>query len=442
MKTHSYYLSALAAGIAISALGCGGASSGNPPEAVRSAGVVLERVMVARPLKKSLRLESTQPGRIEAFEETPLYSKLSSYVEKVAVDIGDRVEKDQVLVKLWVPELVLEVRQKEAQFQQARTAIEQARASLKAAEAAIATKQSKVVEAEAGIARAEGQLERWTGELDRFTKLVESGSVTQRVVDETKNQVQAATASRAEVVAGVTSARAELAQSQAFLERAKADVGAAQAQSEVAEADRDRAAALLEYSEIRAPFDGIIAARNVDTRHFVQPATGSSAVPLVVVVASNKVRVSADLPEMEAALVDKNDPAVVRVQALGNRVFTGAVTRDAWSLNAMNRSLRVEVDLDNPDGILRPGMYALVTIELAKTPDSLVLPVSAVLRDATGPYCMVVAEGIVQKRRLETGLRSGTEIEVRSGLSADDAIVSVRGDSLAEGQSVDVIAAK
>ena len=102
------------------------------------------RVTAARPVRKTLRLESVQPGQIEAFEQTPLFAKLPGYVEKLHVDIGDRVEANQLLVELFLPELKDELRQKEAAVVQAQAEIELAAAAVRAAEAAVATAQANV----------------------------------------------------------------------------------------------------------------------------------------------------------------------------------------------------------------------------------------------------------------------------------------------------------
>jgi RND family efflux transporter MFP subunit len=439
---HIYLCSLLSLLLISCASGCSGHATANAQDEPITAGPPLERVIVGKPARKILRLTTTQPGRVAAFEETPLYSKLAGYVDEVLVDIGDRVKKDQPLVRLWVPELVQEARLKESLVLQAISAIDQAKASLAATEASATAKTSQVAEAEAGLARAEAQLERWNAELARMTQLAASDSVTQRLVDETRNQHLAAAASRDEASAKIESARAELAHSRALVERATADVAAAEAELQVARADWERTRTMLGYAEIRAPYDGIVTARNVDTRHFVQPAGGANNAPLVAVACSDKVRVSVDLPELEAGFLNRGDAATVRVQALANREFSAGVARDAWSLHSMNRSLKAEVDLANDDGALRPGMYALVTIVLEEAPESLVLPASSILRDGDETYVMVVDAGVVRKRRIETGLRSGQEIQITSGLSPDDAVVLNRGESLADGQPVEVVPSK
>jgi RND family efflux transporter MFP subunit len=398
-------------------------------------------VLAGKPAVKTLRLETTQPARIAAFEETPLYSKLAGYVDEVLVDIGDRVSTDQVLVRLWVPELVEDYKQKEAVVRQAMATIDQTKASARAAEAAVATKASQVDESRAGVERAAGDLAFAEAELNRFSELAASDSITQRLVDEARSRHQAATANRAHAVARVNTAEAEAVHARAMAEKAQADVSAAEAQAQVARAEMEKSRVLLQYAEIRAPYDGVVTARNVDTRHFVQPA-GGAAMPLVVVAAIDRVRVFVDVPELEASLLDRGDPAVVRVQALGKREFQHEVTRDSWSLDETNRCLRAEIDLPNPDGALRPGMYATATIRLAEAADALVLPATAVLRDENGPYCMTVDKGIIKNCRLELGLRSGPEVAIASGIATDALVVLARGESLAPEQAVEVLPAK
>jgi RND family efflux transporter MFP subunit len=208
----------------------------------------------------------------------------------------------------------------------------------------------------------------------------------------------------------------------------------------VAEANLARAKTLLAYTEIRAPYNGIVTQRHVDTGHYIQPAAAGSQ-PLVVVCHADRVRVFVDIPELEAAMVDKNDKATITLQALSGQEFHGNVTRTSWDLDPANRSLRTEVDLPNPELVLRPGMFATVSLLLAERADVLTLPATAVLRGKDGAYCCQVVSGKVQHTPLVVGLRSGKEIEVLSGLSGEETVVLLRADSLENGQSVEVLSA-
>jgi HlyD family secretion protein len=403
----------------------------------------VERVSVGKPVRKTLTRSTTQPGRIEAFEQAPLYPKLAGYIQNVLVDIGDSVEKDQLLIKLSIPEMLDEVKQMEALVAQADAEITQADAAEKAAEAALDVARAKVAQAEAGVGRAAGEYDRWHAEHTRLTQLASGGSVTQKLVDETLNQVRASEAARQEATANVQSALASLRAAQANVHKSEADAIAAGARRQVAAANLARAKTLLAYTEIKAPFTGVVTVRNVNIGHFVQPVTGRASDPLLVVEQTDKVRVFVDVPEMESQFVDsgsKPDSATVRVQSLADKEIPGTVTRTSRSLETRNRSLRVEIDLPNADGVLRPGMYANVDILLGKRDNVLSLPATAIVREGGATYCCLVESGKINRKKIELGLRAGADVEVRSGLDANQLVVLARADSLKQGQPVEIIA--
>ena len=340
--------------------------------------------------------------------------KLAGYVQEVLVDIGDSVKKDQLLIKLSIPEMLDEVKQMEALVAQAEAEVSQAEAAVKSAEAMAGTAEAKVAQAKAGVGRAAGEYERWKAEHARMTELAAKGSVTQKLVDETLNQLQAADAARQEADANVKSAEASLRAARANVQKSQADLVAAGARQKVAAANLAHAKTMLAYAEIKAPFNGVVTQRNVDTGHYVHPVTGGATQPLLVIAQTEQVRVFVDVPEMEAPLVDagdKPDSAVVRVQSLGEKGIDGKVTRTSWSLDKANRSLRAEIDLPNTDGKLRPGMYAKVDILLDQRDNVLTLPTTAIVRDGSATYCCIVESGKIDRKKIELGLRSGADVE-------------------------------
>jgi RND family efflux transporter MFP subunit len=404
-------------------------------------GTAVERVTAGPPVRKSLELSTTQPGRLEAFEETPLHSKTAGYIEQVLVDIGDRVKKDDILVKLWVPELQDDVEQKEALLAQAEAEVRQSEAAIKAAQAAVATAQAAVAHANAGVARATAEFQRAKAEHTRVQQLAANGSVTQKLVDEALNAFRSAEAAQQEASAHVDSARAALQQAEAGVEKSEADLGAAQAQVRVANADLARARTMLAYTALKAPFDGVVTQRNVDTGYYVQSAGGGMS-PLVTVARNDEVRVFVDVPEMDAALVDggeEGDAVSVTIPALPGKQIPAKVRRTSWSLDPANRSLRVEIDLPNPEGALRPGMYATATILLDQRAEVLTLPITAIVRVEHETYCCTVKAGMIDRRKVELGLRSGGEVEVLSGIEANDTVVLTRAELLAPGQHVEIL---
>ena len=425
----------LMAGAAMLTTGCQHAAA--PERMVASS----PEVTVAKPERRVLTLSTTQPGRIEAFEQTPLFAKVAGYVEEVRIDIGDVVKKNEVLVRLAVPELLDELHEKEALVAQAEAEVRQAESQITASHAAAETAQARIAEIDAGLIRANADVERWKSEHDRIEELATKGAITRKLEEETLNTLRSAEAAVEETIARGRSARTSFQESQAKIGTAEADKVAAEARHKVAIAVVDRVKTMLGYTEIRAPYTGMITRRTVDTGHFVQPVSGPQSTPLVELARTDTVRIFVDVPELEAAYVDAGDPAEVRVQAADAEVIRAAVTRTSGALLESNHSLHVEIDVPNAEGRLRSGMYATVTIQLAERPEGIVIPVSAVVRDGTATFCSVVREGKIERRPVDLGLRSGGFVEVRSGLDENTLIVIKQPELFRDGQDVRTAAA-
>jgi RND family efflux transporter MFP subunit len=416
-------------------------TTGCRPEAVRAPVVVAVReVTSAKPERRVLTVSTTQPGHIEAFERTPLFAKVAGYVEEVLVDIGDAVRKDQVLVRIAVPELLDELHEKEALVAQAAAEVKQAESAITASRAAAETAQSRIAEVDAGLIRANADVDRWKSEHERIKELAAKGSITRKLEEETLNALRAAEAAVQEAVARGRSARTGFHEAQAKIGTAEADKVAAEARHQVAITAVERIKTMLGYTAIKAPYAGTVTRRTVDTGHFVQPASGPQGTPLLEVARTDTVRIFVDVPELEAGQVDVGDPAEVRVQAADPEAIRAAVTRTSGALVESNHSLRVEIDVPNVEGRLRSGMYATVTIRLAERPEALVVPVTAVVRDAAGTFCCVVRDGKVERLPVELGLRSGAFVEVRSGLDEQMAVVVKQPELLRDGQDVRIAA--
>ncbi|MDA1049387.1 MAG: efflux RND transporter periplasmic adaptor subunit [Planctomycetota bacterium] len=350
-----------------------GKGSANPAQAAAT-----PQIGETKPDPETPPRTTTQPARIEPFEQAPLYAKIEGYVLKSRTvegadgqpsqapiaDIGDLVKENDVLAEIWVPEMEQELRQKQALHAQAEAELEQAAQAIIVVQKAAESAQAKIREAEAGVMRAEGEYQRWEAEKTRIQQLAGEGSVSQKLADETLNQFRAADAGRREVAARVDSAKAALGEAEATVAKARADEAAATARLEVAQANVDHMQSMLAYAKIRAPFAGVVTQRNVDTGHLVRPPQGSGSPSLFVVVRADVVRIVTEIPELEAPLVKVGNRVFIRIQALGGEEIEGQVTRTAWVLDPSSRTLRTEIDLPNPTGRLRPGMYATARIIL------------------------------------------------------------------------------
>lgn len=446
MKTNKRLLALSIVALLFTGIGCDKTSQPDAADGSPRSSAALDRVSAGPPARKTLTLTTQQPGRIEAFDEAPLFSKLAGYVEEVKVDIGDPVTKDQLLIQLFVPEYKDELEQKRGLLAQAEAEVQQSDAALIAMEATASSAKAMVAQAEASIGRADGEYARSNSERQRLQQLVQSGSVTAKLGDEALNQFRAAESAKQETLANIESAKAQQREAEANINKARADVIAAKARVRVAQANVTQAETMLAYTEIHAPFDGVVTARGVDKGHYVHPADSSSGQPLLIVSSTDKVRVFVDIPEMEAPLLDAGyddqragDKAVVRAQSLVDQVFEARVTRSSWSLDKQNRSLTAEIDLANKDGELLPGAFATVSILLEQRDDVLTLPITAIVRDGEKTFCCVVVAGQIEHRPIQLGLRVKDDVEILSGLDGTEAVVLTRAASLLPGQHVEVI---
>jgi RND family efflux transporter MFP subunit len=335
------------------------------------------KVTVVRPQRKTVRRPIKRPGyNIEAYQSTALYPKISGYVgtwnkssKGKPFDIGDRVIKGQVLVELAVPEMEVEVEQKEAAVAQAAAEIKQAQAALE---------------------RADADHDYRKSQYDRLAQVGRSGVINKESVEEY---------------------RFALAAAKAAVTKARADVDVARTRHTVAEKAREYAKTLLRYTKIPAPFNGVITKRHVNEDEFVQPPSGRKGEALFVVDQLDPVRVFVNVPEAEAVWVHDNDEATIRTQSRTGSEFKGTVTRNARSLDPATRTLRIEIDLPNPDGRLLPGMYVDVTITPHRR-NVWTLPESAVVVTEEGSYCYQVEDGKTVRTPLQTGLTGGGLVEI------------------------------
>jgi RND family efflux transporter MFP subunit len=411
-------------------------------------------VTTTRPSRQMLKSTVEQPGQIEGFEHTALAVKIAGYLRKEYVDMGDPVRgprwyrHGQVLAELWVPELEEELKQKEALAVQAEAEVELSKRVLVAAEATVEKAEANLKLAEAGRTRAEGSYTRWQAEIDRNRILVRRNALDQQTLDQTTDSFRSAEAARDESVATIRAAQAARLESMAQRDRAAADVKVSEARWAVARADRDRIAATVQYTKIRAPYDGVVTKRVVDSGAFMQPNGGTSVV--FVVVRTDPVRIFVDVPEAVAVRVKEGMPAQVRVQAQDEQEFAGKVRRFSWALDPQQRTLRVQIDLPNPDGRLRPGMYATARLT-TEHPRMLTVPASAVWSQDDQPMIVRIEDGKARRTPVKIGLRQGGlvqllkkqtrtapqgEVLTWDDFTGDERIVTANPATLLDGQEV------
>jgi HlyD family secretion protein len=277
---------------------------------------------------------------------------------------------------------------------------------------------------------------------NRIKALAESQSIEQELVDEKLQARKAAEANERSTRQAVTTAEAGVAAAESRVKRSEADVEDARAQVGVAQAQLTQAQAFEEYTRLRAPFDGVVTQRNYHEGDFIRDAaSGGAGKPVLSVARTDKMRVITWVPDPDVPYTHRGEPATLRVDSLGGRELKGVVARTADSEDYQSRTMRTEMDLENPDGTLTDGMYGRMTIDLGKTKQGLTVPSSCLSAEGKNNerVAYVVRDGKAQRVTVQVGLDDGIRAEALAGLKPDDEVISQHGPGLADGVAVQVV---
>jgi len=339
-------------------------------------------VDLVHPTKGAPEQQVVLPGDIHAWYEAPLYARVNGYLKNWYFDFGAQVKKGQVLADIDTPEI-------DAQLTAAK-------AKLVAANAAV-----KVRDAEAQFAKS--AYERWRDS--------PRGVVS----------VQEQQAKQADYESGV-----------ARLNAAKADVASAQAEV-------DRLESLQNFKQVVAPFDGVVTARRTDIGALIDAGSAGNARELFSVADVHKVRIYVKVPQRLAGNIHRGLEAELRLPQFPGKVFTAKATTTSRSVNTSSRTLLVELQADNPDGLLQPGTYVEAQLNIPSDPNTVLIPSSAILFRKHGLEAAVVGDdNKVTLKKINLGRNLGVQVEVTDGVTPTDRIVDSPPDSLGSGDVVRV----
>ncbi len=357
--------------------------------------------VAAREIARSVEVT----GTLLPFEEVVLTNEQPGTVEAIGVDLGDRVEPGQLLLRLDDREARLALAQAEANLLAAERALGRARAG---AEAALAT-----------VARSRAALEEARLNRKRFEDLFAEGAVSasQRDSARTQDDMAAATVRWAEAQA---ESDAQAVQSAAAsVEQARAALGLA----------GKRAA----DTEVRSPMKGAVKQRLVSAGDGIREKT-----PLLVLVATDPLKLQGTVPERFAPEVKVGQPVAVTLEAYPGRAFRGKVSRVSPSVDPQTRTLALEALLDNPDGRLKPGYFARGQVLARTDRDVPFVPEAALYTFVGVTKVFVVADGTVQERQVETGERLDGWVEIRQGVKSGEVVATANLAALFDGAPVTV----
>jgi len=371
------------------ALASGAAEEARRPNAVRVATVELAGASSELELSCDL----------QALIESPILAQTEGYISKRLGEIGAQVTKGQLLAELETPALNQQLAQMRASLSQSRAALQQ-------------------VKTQVGQTRAQLQLAKVTRE--RWQELVDRGVLSLQDADEKK------------AVYEVRAAEAEAA---------VANVRAAEEAVHAAEANVKRLEEQQTFSQLRAPFDGLITYRNPDVGTLI--SAGANGRELFRVADITTIRAFISVPQAYVPYIVKGLAAELTVDDIPGRKWAAPVSNIANSLDLTTRTMLALVKVSNPDLVLKPGMYGRVRFRLPSPPKSLILAGDAVIGRGDGTYVAALdSASRVHFRRVTVERDFGTKVAISSGVSAGDRVVLSPGDDVREGTVVETREAK
>ena len=379
--------------------------------------------------------------------------------------------------------------------EQTESRIEQAKVGLASAQAqerdvAAGARSQEIAQAEAAVRQAESDLSLKKTNYERYRRLYEQGAVAEATLDgfrtqyevaqqslsqardalslaregarleqrrlaslgveQAREQLRLAEAGRRQVkiaARDVESARVGVCQAEENLRLAHAtrrrydvsvaDVKAARAGVGQAAAGRDLARTSENKYTIYAPISGLVARRNVDIGEGASPG-----MPVMRIVNSDPIKVNCQVSELDIDKVKLGDEGEATIDGLPGKTFVGCVADITPQAIEDQRNYIVRVEIDNPDGGIKAGMFARVRLTISEKTDVIVLSRDCLVERGAERWAYIVEKGVVKVRKVKTGITNGRQVEIISGVSAGQQLVSSGQSMLAEGQKVKPVAAK
>lgn len=340
-------------------------------------------VGVARPKPPTVFPTLEVPGDAQAFQITSIYPRASGYLKRRLVDIGDVVKEGQLLAEIETPEVEAQLNAAKANLQLANATGTKAKDDYDLAEATY----------------------------QRYENFAKTGGVTQQQLDEKRS--------------AFTSAKSTLAGAQASVRAGEAEV--------------QRLTALIGFTQITAPFAGTITTRGYDVGALLSANNGGGR-ELFQIAQVDTLRVFVDVPQSYATFMKIGQPVKFAVTNYPGNMFDGFIARTSGSINQASRTMRVEADFPNKEGLLYPGMYGTLKYEARQKMEDLIIPSSALVFGAEGMRVAVVDDqDKVRFQSITVGADLGVEVQVSHGLKGGERIVANPGERLIDGVEVKVI---
>jgi multidrug efflux pump subunit AcrA (membrane-fusion protein) len=389
-------------GLIPAGLGCSREKSG-APSANAAPGERKVSITVATAEGRDVQRSVQIVGTLLPQDEVTLANDAPATVASILADMGDRVRKGQVLIKLDEREARLEVERSVANLQAAQEALTRSRQMLDWNKANVERSQAVLTDAQTNLKRFEG--------------LFTEGAISASQRDSAQTQYDVGLAS-------LRAAEAQFESDRAAAKNAEANVEQARAALELA---RKR----LQDTDIVAPFDGSVRKRLVNVGETYKEKT-----PLMTLVATQALKLQGEVPERFAPQIAVGRPVKVEVEAHPGRSFGGTITRVSPAVDAESRTFTVEASIPNPGGVLKPGFFSKASILTGTERNVSFVPEEAVVSFAGIVKVYVIEADKAQERRVVTGQRTEGWVEIPEGVKPGETVATSSLSQLATGTAV------
>jgi RND family efflux transporter MFP subunit len=405
-------LALILATAALMGAACGGSKASNVTQTTTTTETTTVEVTTAPAITRDLPRFLEATGSLAADEQTDVAPQVAGKVVEVGVELGSYVHQGQTIVRLDSADARIRVDQTLAQLEQAKAAVRQAeeKINLKPGQNFDPTQVADVNAARVAWQLAETQLRRQE-------RLVESGDVSRSSYDQQKAQRDLL---REQYEVALNKAR----QDYAAVIAARAAV--TNAETQVASARRN-----LSYAVVPAPINGYVSDRPADLGEYVSPSS-----KVATIVKTNPLRVRIDVPEQAITAIQVGQSVSVTVSAYPDRNFGGRVHHVAPGVTPNSRTMTVEAEVENNDGLLKPGQFATVRILQPQTSPAVLVPLRALRAESGTNYVFVIKDGRAEKRIVQLGQSEADLVEVKTGVASGEQVATSNVELLNDGSPV------
>ena len=411
----------LAVVLAVSSCGSG-ANTANTNTAQPLTVDVTTALAVVRPIPTYF--EAT--GNLAGDAQTDVAPAVGGKIVEVNFDVGSYVEKGSVLLRLDDRDARIRLEQAQAQAEQQKKAVDQAVAALRVAQIRLNVKDGETFDIEtfSQVKSTRANLELAEKELARAQRLFDSGDISRSILDQRRSQRDALLGQMDEARSNAAVAVRTINSNEAAVASAKSAIATAQTQI-------DQARKSLADTIVYAPISGYIAERVADLGEFISPSTPNSKI--ATIVRTGTLRLKIDVPEQSIGMVSMGQSISLQTSAYPDRNFAGTVVRMLPGLNTTARTLTVEAEVSNVDGLLKPGQFATVRITQSKPENAVLIPASAIKTENEINKVYVIKDGAAREYLVQLGLLENDLIQVKSGIAEGDVVATSNLKELFDG---------